>query len=719
MDPKSFVFRFGEFEVPERELRLTRAGETLALEPKALRVLLYLLHNPGRLVTKDELLNAVWGDTAVTENSLSRAVALLRKVLDDDIREPRFIATVPTAGYRFIPPVVVSANGNQASAATVERQEIPGATNNEVFPKSKTESQIATIQPPAPARDVVPTQSSTAKRWLVLIAAGLACVIGAAAWYWSRPLPPPRVTEYAQITHNGYIGALAGTDGSRIYFNMNPWGPFAQVGVNGGDIVPISAGSLSATAVDVSSDGARLLLWNPQGIFTMGTAGGPPRFILDAITLTVFYPAFSPDGKSIAYGGPDGSLFSMKVDGTDNTRLATGKGQITDFAWSPDAGHLRFTRDNALWDISSTGGNIHAVFPNWKGPAGQCCGRWTPDGDFYLFLAGGNQDGPYLGGFEQIWARDERRPLFGQTSRAPMQLTSGPIHWGRPIPSQDGKKIFAVGTTPRAELVRLDVKSKQIEPYLGGISAGFLSFSRDGSQIAYVTHPDGILWRAKADGTERVQLTSPPIYAGLCHWSLDGTQILFSEISPRYRLYTVAARGGSLRLVASGDDAVDGYWSPDGKKIVYNVWSQQPELRILDVESGKVSKIPGSDGLWSPRWSPDGRFIAAMTAPFLKIRLFDLRSQRWSDLTQNTGTWGFPNWSHDGKSIYALNWFKQWSAIYRIPVPGGEPQKVADLTGLHLIEAVEFFFGLDPNDVPLLLRDNGSSDIYALTLERK
>jgi DNA-binding winged helix-turn-helix (wHTH) protein len=449
MDPKSFVFRFGEFEVPERELRLTRAGETLALEPKALRVLLYLLHNPGRLVTKDELLNAVWGDTAVTENSLTRVVALLRKVLDDDIRDPQFIATVPTAGYRFISPVAVSGNGNQASAATVERPEIPGATNNEVFPESKTESQIATIQPPAPARDVVPTQSSTAKRWLVLIAAGLACVIGAAAWYWSRPLPPLHVTEYAQITHNGYIGALAGTDGSRIYFNMNPWGPIAQVGVNGGDIVPISAGSLSATAVDVSSDGARLLLWNPQGIFTMGTAGGSPRFILDLVRLSVFYPAFSPDGKSIAYAGPDGSLFSMKVDGTDDTKLATGKGEITDFAWSPDGVHLRFTRDNALWDMSSTGGNLHPVFPDWKGPAGQCCGRWTPDGDFYLFLAGGNQDGPYIGGFEQIWALDERRRLFRQASRAPMQLTSGLSTGAGPSPVETARKSLPSGP-PRA-----------------------------------------------------------------------------------------------------------------------------------------------------------------------------------------------------------------------------------------------------------------------------
>ena len=75
MDQKSFVFRFEEYEVSEHHLRISRAGETLALEPKALRVLLYLLHNPGRLVTKDELLTAVWGDTVVTENSLTRGLS--------------------------------------------------------------------------------------------------------------------------------------------------------------------------------------------------------------------------------------------------------------------------------------------------------------------------------------------------------------------------------------------------------------------------------------------------------------------------------------------------------------------------------------------------------------------------------------------------------------------------------------------------------------------
>jgi DNA-binding winged helix-turn-helix (wHTH) protein len=99
---KSFVFKFEDIEVRESEFALTRAGETVKVEPTAFRVLLYLLRNHGRLVTKDEIMAAVWHDTAVSDNSLTRSVATLRRVLDDSSREPRYIATVQTLGYRFL-----------------------------------------------------------------------------------------------------------------------------------------------------------------------------------------------------------------------------------------------------------------------------------------------------------------------------------------------------------------------------------------------------------------------------------------------------------------------------------------------------------------------------------------------------------------------------------------------------------------------------------------
>ena len=107
-EPTYLVFRFGDIEVREREFLLVKIGETLPVEPKAFRVLLFLLRNSGRLVTKDEILQAVWNDCSVSDNSLTRSIATLRRLLDDDIHEPRYIATVPTVGYRFLCHVDVS-----------------------------------------------------------------------------------------------------------------------------------------------------------------------------------------------------------------------------------------------------------------------------------------------------------------------------------------------------------------------------------------------------------------------------------------------------------------------------------------------------------------------------------------------------------------------------------------------------------------------------------
>src|ERR1019366_9247410 len=130
---KTSVFRFADVEVREREFSIIKAGEVVPVEPKAFRVLLFLLHNPQKLITKEELLDAVWGDTAVSENSLTRAIALVRRVLDDDPHQPRFIETVSTAGYRFICPVETGSTG-----AVESNSSAPGLTKAEAAePRSK------------------------------------------------------------------------------------------------------------------------------------------------------------------------------------------------------------------------------------------------------------------------------------------------------------------------------------------------------------------------------------------------------------------------------------------------------------------------------------------------------------------------------------------------------------------------------------------------------
>jgi sugar lactone lactonase YvrE len=89
-------------------------------------------------------------------------------------------------------------------------------------------------------------------------------------------------------------------------------------------------------------------------------------------------------------------------------------------------------------------------------------------------------------------------------------LTSGPIRWGRPYPSKDGKTIFASGLIARGELVRWDARSHQLQPYLPGISAEGVAFSPDGQFMLYVTYPDVILWKANRDGSNPMQLTDRP-----------------------------------------------------------------------------------------------------------------------------------------------------------------------------------------------------------------
>lgn len=96
------TYRFGDVEVEVGGRELRRGGARVALEPKALDVLLLLLAQPGRVVEKRRLLGEVWSDVHVTDSSLARAITQVRRAIGDDIRTPRYIETVPTRGYRFI-----------------------------------------------------------------------------------------------------------------------------------------------------------------------------------------------------------------------------------------------------------------------------------------------------------------------------------------------------------------------------------------------------------------------------------------------------------------------------------------------------------------------------------------------------------------------------------------------------------------------------------------
>jgi Tol biopolymer transport system component len=284
------------------------------------------------------------------------------------------------------------------------------------------------------------------------------------------------------------------------------------------------------------------------------------------------------------------------------------------------------------------------------------------------------------------------------------------------------------GFTSRGEVQKYDSKSRRFVPYLAGIAAEGLSFSRDGQRAAFVTVPDGRLWQSKVDGTQKVQMTLAPMRAAMPRWSPDGKKIAFMGSMPAkaWKIYMVAADGSSLHQMTSGDDNDgDPNWSPDGKQIVFGGepdlaqgqgQQSKTDIQILTLASGQLSTIPGPEALFSPRWSPDGRYIAAQSADSTRLLLYDFQTQKWQDFAHVNA--GYFNWSHDGKYIYVTTGDQQ-AAFGRIAVPAGRALEV--LAGL---KDVRFFVGsfgtwsgIAPDDSLLVLRDTSADEIFALELQ--
>ena len=107
------MYRFDEFLVDPKTWKLSRDGREVHLEPVVLKLLIYLIENRERLVTRHELMDTVWGDTVISESALTKAVARLRKALGDDSATHRYLETVRSRGYRFVAVVEEIESPNQ------------------------------------------------------------------------------------------------------------------------------------------------------------------------------------------------------------------------------------------------------------------------------------------------------------------------------------------------------------------------------------------------------------------------------------------------------------------------------------------------------------------------------------------------------------------------------------------------------------------------------
>ena len=285
----------------------------------------------------------------------------------------------------------------------------------------------------------------------------------------------------------------------------------------------------------------------------------------------------------------------------------------------------------------------------------------------------------------------------------------------------DQNTLFTIGEIRRGELLRWNAGSGQFEPYRPGLSADQLDFSRSGDWVTYVSFPENGLWRSRADGTHRLQLTFPPMQVYLPRFSPDGKRIAFMGRLPkaRWRIYLVPSEGGTPRQMLPGEGTEsDPNWSPDGKRIVYapfpwEVDASQTGIRIYDLATRKITLVAGSQGLFSPRWSPGGRHMFALHADG-QPRLFDFETGAW---TTFPFLGGFPAWSRDGKFVYVFHAFTEERGIYRFDIRTRRAEKVASLQDIDVAGILgPYGLSLAPGDSPLILRDLSIQEIYAFDL---
>lgn len=706
------ILRFGLYEVDLAAMQLRKSGIKIKLQEQPFQILTMLLERRGEIVTREELQKRLWPEDTfvVFDVGLNSAVKKLRQALGDDSENPRFIETLYRRGYRFLAPVEAGLPATPSSSGG------NGQAN-------KVAGLATTADVGAFARETGRIRIAGDKRKLLtaLVFAG-SILLAAYAGFRLRPAQPPQITGYLQITHDGLQKASMLTDGERLFMEVHGEdGRFEleEVSTMGGESAPLATPFENTGLLGIAKDGSALFVTNfkstegATGTWALPLPTGAPRRLgeigAESVTPT-------PDGSQLLLAS-ESALYVTDSSGQNSRKLLVVDGLIGASQISPDGTRLRFTvvqiptGSSSLWEANRDGSRVHPLFAGSSDSDHECCGKWTPDGKYFVFES-------FRGGHTNIWALAEHGGWFSAHAK-PVQLTNGPLDFSDPVPSKDGKKIFAFGMQPRSELIRCE-PSSGFTPFLGGISISDVDFSRDGKWVTYVSIPEMALWRSKVDGSERLQLLNPgTIWAGLPRWSPDGKQIVFMVRTweKNWRAYLISADGGTPQdLVPGARAGFDPTWSPDGKSIALsleNLGFTAQGITILDLETKKQRDLPGAEHLFSPRWSPDGKFIAAISTDSERLVMYEMATGKWSEVARMPI--GYPSWSHDSKYLYFDSGFGNDPAFYRVRISDGKLEKLADLKGVRRYWG-EFgeWSGLAADDTPLLTRNASSQEVYAL-----
>jgi Tol biopolymer transport system component/DNA-binding winged helix-turn-helix (wHTH) protein len=635
MSPQAFLL--GEWRVEpslNQITRLARGSAPQRITPKAMEVLVVLTGRVGELVTREELLANVWFEVHVQEEVLTRAIADLRKALDDDRKEPRYIETIPKRGYRVVARVQPVSRGKAPRRslslwaggviAAAALASVLAWGSRDVDPE-RTEVLEGHPLTTFPGREIHPALSPDGS---------------AVAFAWNG-----ESGENFDI----YVKALSGEVLTRVTedpaFDLAPaWSPdgtriafaryadmgdcrIVEVPSRGGDERVLGSCGKSQSPDLVWSPDGRFLAFSDResdsesfGIYLLSTESGEKRKLVapHGQHWGDKDPAFSPDGRWVAFTRSVSmntqDVYRIAVDGGEPQRVTFDGREVRGSAFSPDGGSVVVS--------SSRSGTVGL----WKFPLGER--RSLP---VRLLFPGGAAQSPAIGArgellFEERWRDGDivARPL-GAADAPPEPLLVSTHEDREPSLSPDSSRVaFVSNRSGTPEIWVSDAaggRARKLTSF-GGPQVGAPSWSPDGRTILFDARPEGHadVFSVPVEGGTPTPLAPSPANELAPVFAPDGSEVLFgSDRSGKWQIWSAKRE---KPLTSGGGYA--GRFSTDGSAF-YVTKFDSPGLFRLDLASGREEKVAGTDALLgTSSWTIDAGGIWFLGADSGELKLFRL-----------------------------------------------------------------------------------------------
>ena len=618
------TYEFDDLLVDPVGFHLLRGGRPVRIEPKALQLLILLIENRERPVSKQELFDRIWPNVAVTENALTRAIAQVRKTLGDDAEAPRYIETVPTRGYRFIGTVRSAAHPRLPEVAPLPARRNRGAFFVVLIAviTAITSTHLLRRLPTFPIRFSSETFNPV------------------------KAEAPPIAARILRPSDRLQVAPSFSPDGASIVYSADVDGipHLFMAPIGGGDERQLTTGADGQAQPSWSPDGKRIAFTSigRRGIWLVSAEGGEPE------RLTAF-----------------GSRPSWSNDGTE---IAFQSGENVEYGWNAyDA-----LPPSTIWIADVRTRKTSQLTRKGDPAGGHGAPSWRRDGNRLVFSS----------------CDHERCGLFtiARDSSGLTALVCDPRRFTSPVFAPDGQTVYAVHSRYNNSTlfeIAIDSDGKRLSEMKGLRQSNpgviqHLALSRDGFRFAWsVIEEKNDLFSVTVGepGSQRQLTNSPTVNATFPSYSPDGNRIAYCSVAAGddSGIWIADADGTNVKALVTGAGLKQyARWGRGAWDVNYGAWNidrHRPLLYDASLMTGRsevAAELP-EDGA-APAISPDLKTVAFN-------RTIGGRTSVWTSnvdgssmrrMTEDADLARFPVWSPDGKRL-AVQFRRDDSAIGVLP----------------------------------------------------